>query len=511
MTNVPDIVREYLQRDHRTFYARLLYNGEPISGEVRDGSKLYKGSCGSGNFQPQCIFSNYADISLDYCTDNLTGKKLELEYGVKIDGVEYWFKEATLYASKPSKKADTTTFQALGTMSAKLGRKFTGGSFSTVSSLLAHIETVAGASVSLSEGLEDLAIPEDADLSKYLYREVVGLVAGLYFGYATEDVDGNIIICTYNKSGGVIDASLDRMLDYPTFQDEATVVGVDVVAKDNTQFTAGDLQNCSITNPLMTQEAFDKYANNYVGYTYTPYDMELSLGDFTLEPWDCVKITDDKGVEHTVPCMSICHSFDGGLKTTISAPTLEDSENYRGETSKNAGTAYDAFVSGNFGGSGGGEVVEGINNYEIFEISGDNVKSGIGWIDSGGGQAFASINLTVPSVFENSACKYTGTLYMQTYRDLRPYKTYDTKYLYLDVPVFWYDGTEYYSAGAIHTYIEFNLNSMTYTVNMSYSNNYMEQELGTLYTYDSDTMTYVSHLQMTYQVNISWLLNAIVS
>lgn len=511
MIVVNEEVREYIQRNSRRFKARLcLEDGIIIGGDIRSLS-INKGSCGNSNFEPACIFSNYVDVKIDNCTAALTNKKIKVEIGLTVNGVEYWYTVATVYASKPSKKANRTTFTGLGVMSAKLGKKYAGGTYTTVSSLLSYLETVAGCPIILEEGLEDLTIPA-VDLSEYYYREIIGLIAGLFFGYATENARGEIEIRTFNKTDGTVEAFPSRMFEDPDFYEPVTVEGIQVLSSDDTEFTYGSLQNCSLTNPLMTQEIFDKYHNNYVGFTYEPYDgLGMTLGDFTIEASDLINITDREGKTHNLHCMSITHEFDGGLKTSLSCPTLDNGEDYsRGTTSKEAGIAYDALISGNFGSGGTGEIPDGISNIPVFKITGDNISNGTGWIDSGGAQAFMCLDFDIPADF-NSSESFSGTLNFDTEYNLDPYyNTYKGLYDYITIPLFYYNGTEYFSAGGLSVSIIIYPKEKRYTANVGYSNAYLFTELGALSTYNATTGTYDALVSASFQVNISWLLNNVV-
>ena len=512
MIPVPDKVRQYLHQNHRKLYTRVVCNDSEVIGAIRE-KRGSKGSCGRSSFQPQTVFSNSVNISIDKCANSLKGKKVSIQYGVPIDGEILWFTTDTVYVNNAPVKGERTIIEGLGVISAKLGRKFTGGTFSTMSSLLSHISAVAGCSIALDDGLEDIAINE-ADLSEYLYREVLGMAAGCYFCYATEAADGSIVIKKFSTVDGTVQASLSRMANEPDFYEEATVEGIQVIASDNKELIVGSLQNCSLSNPLMTEEAFNKYKDNYVGFSYEACDMELTLGDFTLEPWDVVQITDRKGRTHNVRCMSLTLTFDGGLKTTISCPTLESGEDFsRGETSMQANTAYNALISGNFGSGGSGEGGAGISSIERFSVGGTHINNGIGWIDSGGCQAFFSFNVSLPAV--SSTTTLSGQMVCDTTRSLASRGT-SFSHTYVTIPIFAHNGEMYYGAGGLA--IAFSIgnsigtNTFDYTCQFKYTNEYLRiEELGELYTYNSETGLYEILASANFQINTSWLLNTVAT
>jgi hypothetical protein len=516
MIEVSQDIRDYIQKDSRSFFSRLICEGEEVEGTIKSMA-IQKGSCGGSSLQPQSLFSSYVNVSVDNCPIDLTGRKVEVQIGVKLDGEDdvQWSTIATVYVSKPSKKGKKITFQGLGTISAKLGKKCLGEhSYTSVSSLLARLEEVAGCKIILDEGFDDEVIPE-VDLSDYYYREVLGMIAGLYFGYATETASGDIVIKSFKSGESAITAYPDRMKSDPDFYDVATVEGIQVIAASDTELITGELQNCSLTSPFMTKEIFDKYNSNFTSFEYQPYEMELTLGDFTIEPWDLIHIEDREGVSHTLRCMSIKHVYDGGLKTTVSAPTLDTGEDYsRPETEKKSTTTYNAFVAGNFGsGSSGGTGTGGtgaINTgVHVFEVVGANVENGVGWIDSGGGQAFMTLDMSIPSVMSSSG-SFTEELSLLTSRDLTPYKN-STTYLrdYITVPVFTYNGSSYFGAGGLTITAVLTPINMECAISFGYSNEYLFTELGNLSVYSSETGTYQSLVQASFQLHFSWLLNTV--
>ena len=214
----------------------------------------------------------------------------------------------------------------------------------TVKAVLAEISEKTG--VEIDAGELDASIKIETQPSGYLYREMLAFIAGLYFGYATEASDGTVIILQY-QAEPTATTDVDRTTELPTFQDlDAIVTGVKVVigsltdSEGNSQdrfFTKGTV-NVAVSNPFMTQAIFDKYVDSFIGFQYRPATATISLGDFRLEASDILEVTDIKGINVTVPCMSVVHTFDGGIRTVITAPAIkstgEDTQAYRGPLSQ---------------------------------------------------------------------------------------------------------------------------------------------------------------------------------
>lgn len=516
---------EAVNQNHRRWYSRILCNGVEVTGSVRSWV-VDKGSCGKGSLKPQSIFSNYANITIDNCKTYLKGKKIEIQSGIQYGSEILWITEAVLYANDQIEKGKTTTIPCLGVLSAKLGKNFYGGTYTTISSLLSRISEVAGCQIILDDGLNDLPIPS-VDLSKYLYREVLQMVAGCYFGFVTETYDGNICIKTLKSNGEIVTASLSRMADYPDFYEEATVEGIQVITAEDEELIVGTLQNCSLTNPLMTAEAFNTYKSNYVGYTYQAHNTELTLGNPAIEPWDFLSIQDEKGVTHTLPCMSIRNTFDGGLRTTVSAPTISSGEDFsRDEVKMQSNTAYNAVISGNIetnGGGGGSSPTAA-----AYPITGDGI-SGYLYIENGS-RVFGNLHIQISegdivgassvgiSGYSQSAMisktVVDNTIYFNKpleipYSEyLGPNYAYELNGLHVMIPTFTYNGEIYTGAGALNAWVNLYLNSSSRSLSyvLNFSTEYMKELLGDLYVYDSTIWDYKSLIGASFDLHFTYLI-----
>lgn len=345
MLQVSDDAKKYIESDTRTFHARLLLDGEMVSGEIRSLT-INKGSCGSSDFAPGSVFSSYIDVTLDGCDQKLEGKELTAQIGTVMEDVVEWTTVGFYTVDKPSTTAYSTSFSGLGRISSKMGGLYSPSiTFpATVKAVLAEISEKTG--VEIDAGELDASIKIETQPSGYLYREMLSFIAGLYFGYATESADGTVTIRQYQiEATATTDG--DRTTELPTFQDlDAIVTGVKVVigsltdSEGNSQdrfFTKGTV-NVAVSNPFMTQAIFDKYVDSIIGFQYRPATATVSLGDFRLEASDVLGVTDIKGTTVTVPCMSVVHTFDGGIRTVITAPAIkstgEDTQAYRGPLSQ---------------------------------------------------------------------------------------------------------------------------------------------------------------------------------
>lgn len=346
MIQVSEQAAAVIESDSRKFQSRFLLSGTVISGEVRS-VKTYKGSCGDAQFAPGLIYSSYLDVVLDYCHESLEGKELLYQIGVVIDEENTeWYDIGYFTVCKPSKSVYTTSFQALGRISARMGGLYSSNlTFpASIQSVLDEISSATGVEIDASE-FDTSGMIETKPVG-YLHREVLAFIAGIFMGYATEDASGKVVISKYKTVGNIVETDGDRTTILPTFADLDTVItGIKVIVSDGNSdgseeetseeepeetvsevsFSSGSV-NVIVSNPFMTQALFDANVNNLIGLTYRSGTVSISMGDFRIEPFDCMKVTDSAGEIRLVPCMSVVHTFESGLTTEIIAPSIENEE-----------------------------------------------------------------------------------------------------------------------------------------------------------------------------------------
>lgn len=327
---------DYLNnRKSRKIDVKILINGNEINGKIRK-LKIDKGSCGDLNFHPASIFSNTVEATIDTADNSFTinnGDKVEVYMSLPLCDDNAWYKVSTTYSRNSSVKKNRIELRSCGVISYKLGRTYTGSIPETVGELLSIISNDNNVSIQQVVLNLDTPINNSSYLNKPLYRELLTYIAGLVFGFVTEDKDGNIVIKkftnTYNTG---ITVSADKTKEDASIYEENTVSGIYISSNDGEKQIEyiypkkSNVFNCDLSNPLMTADLFNSNVSSFYNYKYYPFDLEMTLGNFAIEANDTItiKTRDDKTI--TGRCMNITHSYDGGLTTTISCPSLEYEE-----------------------------------------------------------------------------------------------------------------------------------------------------------------------------------------
>jgi hypothetical protein len=326
-----------VSRPSRTFHAVFLDAGMEVDAVVRK-LIIHKGSCGESGFAPGAVFSSYIEAVLDNCDTALEGHELELKIGVKVDGTlaSPTFEHIRIgffTAGRPKTSTRRTEFTAYGRIQSMLSEKlFTlheGSEIPTVRDVLDRIGELAGIYVDAQTGLNTSVSMNATFLSKALSRRLTcrdALAAAAFAvgGYATETIDGRVLVCKYSATVTAEYSAVDTMASPPAFHDSDTeITGVQVNVSDEITYTSGDPVNLEVDNAYISIGAFVEIAGNLIGLQYRGGEAVLALGDPRLEPWDAVRIIDTEENPFVLPCMSLAFTYDGGLQTTITAPSLE--------------------------------------------------------------------------------------------------------------------------------------------------------------------------------------------
>lgn len=320
MKTVTNAFNEKMNDTLRSYIPRLTINGSIVTGSIMPGLTINYGSCGEESFAPGAIFIPSITVSIINCTDNIQGKEMLLEMGLKLDnGTVEYVPMGYFTAEKPTKDKYTISFTAYGRLMSKLGRYYvTELTYpTTINQVINEIKTKTGVDIVFNNlsGTGQITSP----IAAMPYRDALGIVAGCLGGFVTERADGKIIISKFAlNDAAAIDTSF--CYSYPVvYDDDYEIKGVTVVSGENVYSSATDEHNVEFNNDYVTQSLFNTIVSNIVGIKFTPAEVQF-LGDIRIDPWDSALLTDgpgDAGIK--VPCMSITHTWDGGIVTRVAA------------------------------------------------------------------------------------------------------------------------------------------------------------------------------------------------
>lgn len=183
--------------------------------------------------------------------------------------------------------------------------------------------------------------------SGYTYREVIAFLACMWGCFARMDGEGQLVLRWYTQADRPITAS--RYYDGGLVKaDYGYTVGyikcyVETLEETLVVGDATKAQGIYIKCPWMTLECLQAVWETVGGFSYRPVSELRFLGDPRLEPGDVLQVTDRDGTVYSVPCMTLCHEFDGGLISEITAVGKSSSatdKDYQGPVTRQIERAF---------------------------------------------------------------------------------------------------------------------------------------------------------------------------
>lgn len=343
MINTSETFAGKIRESSRYFSARFLSGNAEVAGSIRR-IVVHLGSSGADNLVFGAVYSSYIEVQMDGNESALEGQELQLQIGLLVDEGIYEYVDMGYYTvQRPSTSAYDTAFTACGRIASKMWGSFTWPDSLIISDIITALQAQTGVTIYVGSGIDTsmslLKKPKEKSC-----RDALGVITSVIGGFATEMPDGSILIDRY-KSTVNIDVDGDLMIKEPTAADyDNTVNGIKVIVSAATtdedgeetpevSYTSGEVDT-ETECEYMTAELFDQYAAGIVGYSYRPAAVKLALGDPRIQPQDVLRVTDNARNQYAVPCMSIVHTFDGGLQTDIRSPWPENSTNISGSLGK---------------------------------------------------------------------------------------------------------------------------------------------------------------------------------
>lgn len=343
MINTSEAFAGKIRESSRYFTARFLSGNLEVAGSIRR-IIVHWGSCGADNLVFGAVFSSYIEVQMDGNESALEGQELQLQFGLKTEDDVYEYIGMGHYTVEhPATSAYDTTFTAKGRIATKMAGLFIWPESLSISSITAALSSQSGLQIRVAAGIDTslriLKQPKDMSC-----RDALGVIASVVGGYATEMPDGSVLIGTYTSTPN-IDVDGNLMIKLPTRADyNNTINGIKVVVSAETTDEDGDATpeisyssgnvDTEVECEYMTEVLFGPYAERIVGFSYRPATIPLALGDPRIQPQDVLRVTDIRGDEYIVPCMSIIHTYDGGIQTEIKSPNPDTSTSIKGSLGK---------------------------------------------------------------------------------------------------------------------------------------------------------------------------------
>lgn len=348
----------------RTFRARILLGGTAVDCEVMKAT-IRKGASDAEQFLVGSVYSSSAEIVVSGLQTSLVGRTIALQVGVVIGSSVDYITVGTFVVSKVSNDDSLQTITAQGVIASKMNEALPTVATQTLANIANAIQTTTGVTVTFDSGITTSGVIA-AQLQSMTCRSALALLAFIVGGYATETASGGVVIKKY--ASGIVDSIIvdstnatlitsendiiiasevegvggvetvgvlaENCLTAPVVHEsDFNMTGVKVIVKE--EYETEDEEGQTVVVPeqsyesgtvrqvydceYMTEALFTQFADNVIGYRYMPAEIDMSVGDPRIEPWDVLRVQTVSGEKYNVPCHYIEESFDGGFSCFIRA------------------------------------------------------------------------------------------------------------------------------------------------------------------------------------------------
>lgn len=303
MIQVPFEVNRAILKDSRTFDARIVIDDEVQELDVMS-LKYYRGAC--DEFSIGALYVPYSEIEVYGQVRIDEPFYLQMSVMVSSEFTQY-FNVGRYRATTHEQELTKTKIYAQGRIQdMQYDILFTEEPESRT--VLSIYQTL------LNKGYEIRLINEpiipDVDIrgdASYLplkgitCKQALEIIAQCTGCYITEDYDGNIVIGKYGATEDTArNVTKSQMTEEPILAEDYELTGIKVTAESiqiteetddpEKKFIIGDSTNvvAEVSAKYFTEEMIEAYTLNTIGFTFLRHEMSVALGDFRLEPWDCI-------------------------------------------------------------------------------------------------------------------------------------------------------------------------------------------------------------------------------
>lgn len=315
----------------RTFRPKLIFDGFELETEIH--SLNYNGgSNGEDNITIGSAVSATLEIKMDKVPHLLTKQNFSFNLGILCEDGSYEFIPMGKFNAE---KPETTDYEINVTAydNMVLSERTYNSQLTYPTTTTAVIKEICNAiGVSFVTEIESITInnpsseegASNAAFAGYTMREAIGYIAGLYGKFAIFNRLGQLEFRWYENSD--YDVKLSKTYSFTKDEQDYSIDQLIVLQNQETTFKAGSgVNGISCRNPFATQSIVDAIYQKIGGFTFRKGTVKF-LGDCRIDPWDIISVEDLAERTYKIPVMSISHSVDGGLTTTVESFSNSNSD-----------------------------------------------------------------------------------------------------------------------------------------------------------------------------------------
>lgn len=315
----------------RTFRPKLIFDGFELETEIH--SLNYNGgSNGEDNITIGSAVSATLEIKMDKVPHLLTKQNFSFNLGILCEDGSYEFIPMGKFNAE---KPETTDYEINVTAydNMVLAERTYNSQLTYPTTTTAVMKEICNAiGVSFATEIESITInnpssdegASNSAFAGYTIREAIGYIAGLYGKFAIFNRLGQLEFRWYENSD--YDVKLSKTYSFTKDEQDYSIDQLIVLQNQETTFKAGSgVNGISCSNPFATQSIVDAIYQKIGGFTFRKGTVKF-LGDCRIDPWDIISVEDLAERTYKIPVMSISHSVDGGLTTTVESFSNSNSD-----------------------------------------------------------------------------------------------------------------------------------------------------------------------------------------
>ena len=343
-----------IRSDSPNVVARLMYNGSILPCDIVD-IEVSKGSCGDDEFTIGSVIGDCMTATLKNLDTDIKGNVIDCQIGA-FTGADYEYISLGLFtvSQAPRTRYETRVTAYSSVVSETTGLYSIRDSImgTTLAEVADNVTMLTGVPITFDAGIDTSQILTEPlyGLTIYNVLQVLAVCSG---GYVISAHDGGFLVKQFTTATNVtIDTGMMTRLpqieeepftvntvkcvvstygadgqevSYTTLIDEPLTGNhngseVEITTENNVSINvvAPALQaDVEITNSYVNRLIFYTNISAIIGYTYSPAEMNITLGDPRLEGCDVIDLIDVDGAHYTVPCHQITHRYANGFTTAV--------------------------------------------------------------------------------------------------------------------------------------------------------------------------------------------------
>lgn len=184
-------------------------------------------------------------------------------------------------------------------------------------------ELCNGLGLTARDTVESITVPTKPE--GVTYRQMLGYIAGIFGKVCISGRTGKLEYKGFDEAGYVLDP--DRAAEPEISQSSVRITSLHCGEYEAEEQNVAADRDITFDDPLMTSAYFSNVSSDWLGFGYTPLNVEHILGDPRLDPLDIVTVKrlEDNAL-FDVPLMSLNLRWDGGLMATLAATASTDTQ-----------------------------------------------------------------------------------------------------------------------------------------------------------------------------------------